>query len=136
MPISSGIYGLAGVVIGGVVTGGVQWATAARTEHLTARVARRQVRAELQRIQLTLERVIDTPATLESAGPRLRDIAQWQAHSDHLARALPDDAWEAINSAYNSLGGLANIADRPVGAAGLARATKSFVDEAIRHLAH
>ncbi|MFZ0973615.1 MAG: hypothetical protein WAN22_15395, partial [Solirubrobacteraceae bacterium] len=55
MALSSGIYGLIGVVVGGGVTLGTQWGLAARSDRLDTRVARRKVRAELRQHRQAVE---------------------------------------------------------------------------------
>jgi hypothetical protein len=59
--VSSGVYSLIGVAVGGGITWATQWQVAARADRLDARVARRRVarvaEQTLQRIDDALERL-------------------------------------------------------------------------------
>ena len=101
MAISSGVYGLAGVLIGSGVTAGGQWILAARTDRLDARVAKRQVRRELQELKPRLERWVLVPQRgLIWSKDSAIATAKWKEHSDRLARQLSDTDWEAVQAAY------------------------------------
>ena len=100
MAVSSGIYTLTGVVLGGGVTWAAQWRLAARTDRLDARVAKRQVRAELRRIRQTPEFLTRHPNLHEFVSFDWPATTKWEAHSDRLARQLSDEAWDAADEAY------------------------------------
>ena len=100
MAVSSGIYSLAGVLVGGGITAGAQWSLAARADRSDARVAKRQVRAELQRLKPLLGWYLSFPAESIHGFPEPFPIEKWTTHSDRLARQLSDLDWQVVESAY------------------------------------
>jgi hypothetical protein len=106
--VSSGVYSLAGVVIGGGVTWFAQWSLAARADRRDARVAHRQVRSELRRAERWVRGVAESPddyaRDLAGQLTGIKWSAKWEMFSDQLARALSDRDWEAVESAYESIG--------------------------------
>jgi hypothetical protein len=103
MGLSSGVYSLIGVVVGGAVTGGVQWALRVRADRIETRVARRQVKAGLEQ---TRKAVITLHARSDVTGARteatLRQIDALSANSDRLARHLSEGEWQTLNEAYRA----------------------------------
>jgi hypothetical protein len=108
--LSSGVYSLIGVVVGGGVTWATQWRLAARSDRLDTRVARRKIGAELRRHRPPIARAVlqRTPNSQELLDQLLGELAQtgseaWEEHSNRLARQLPDQDWDAVERAYGSI---------------------------------
>jgi hypothetical protein len=102
--LSSGVWGLIGVVTGGAITGGVQWSVAARTDWLDGRVARRRVKFEMEAIRSGLVPLVDdTEAALRNRDDLdlvLNQDPMFLEHGDRLARHVSEATWEAVTAAY------------------------------------
>lgn len=115
MALSSGIYSLIGVVVGGGVTLGTQWGLAARSDRLDTRVARRKVRAELRQHRQAVEGAasyeVHSYEDLEMLVDELErpGTAAWAKQSDRLARQLGESDWDAIERAYERAAKLVSI---------------------------
>jgi hypothetical protein len=101
--MSAAIYALVGVVIGGVITWGIELWRARRGEGDERRVAARLVADELGSIFVVWE-------GMEEVEPRFREWREralrqeaWFAHRAVLARELDDKSWLAVRSAYDAL---------------------------------
>lgn len=157
MALSSGVYSLVGVAIGGGITWGTQWGIAARTDRLDARVAKRQVRAELRRHRQTewWEAVLwpDPAGTGTGPVPDLRPVSgmlantavlheeagskAWAKHSDRLARLLSDRDWDVVEQAYDGIADLVTWKDGPPPSPALVervKQTHARIEDAIRRL--
>jgi hypothetical protein len=113
------IFGLVGVIVGAIVTGGVQAWSAARGDWLDLRVARRQVRAELDSIKSSLQFVtshypLPGPLTKDEMlgvqASKFMDIKHsfsrgemLDKHGDLLARYLSPEQWDKIDIARSML---------------------------------
>lgn len=101
--MTAAIFGLIGVVVGGLITGGVQiW-----IEHLRKRgelrTAKRLVDSELHSVTLDLEKFTTdgiTPA--EWRRDQLLPSLAWREHRAILA-ALPDADWEQLYVVYDAI---------------------------------
>jgi hypothetical protein len=80
---ATAIFGLIGVVVGAVVTGGVDFILEKRREDAEQKRARRLIAGELQLVAVHLEQASEQPAT-----PRVRI-------SDFQGQFLPDEVWLA-----------------------------------------
>lgn len=109
MAVSSGIYSLAGVLVGGGVTWLTQWGLAARTERQNAIVAKRQVWAELRAIKRVVD-ILVKRAELSAPLAEQLSTTQWTAHSDHLAHQLSANEWDDIATSYDLIGYIALLA--------------------------
>ena len=128
MTVSSGVYGLAGVLIGSGITATAQWSLASRTDRLDTRLARRQVLTELQRLRSILIVFLSSPGGFEddvatgegrlATGEGRLATGKWEAHSDRLARHLSDGDWQAVAAAYLEIGVVADQSDRVARARG------------------
>jgi hypothetical protein len=109
--ISSGVYGLTGVVIGGGITTGTQWAMAWRTDRLDARVAKRQVRTELEELRAAVYDKNDQPASVDwfERVYKRAGTAKWEEHSDRLGRTMSKPDWTAVNGAFRLIRGLNDV---------------------------
>jgi hypothetical protein len=94
------IFGLAGVVIGGLLTFGSQLYIARKEEQAELRTAARVVAQELGRVEhliklwLSLRRI---------EGAWWEPAEEWLAHRSSLAAGLDAVAWEAVSWVYNRL---------------------------------
>jgi hypothetical protein len=101
--MTAAIFGLIGVIVGGLVTGGVQiW-----VEHLRKRgelrIAKRLVDSELHSVALDLGRLATdgiTPA--EWRKEQLLPSSAWREHRAILAE-LPDADWEQLYVVYDGI---------------------------------
>ena len=100
--MAAAIFGLLGVIVGGVMNGLVTAVLQRRTERSDQRSAARLVRSELVACRaLALEAGRRSPEDL----PQLRDATPvlWQTSRAVLARALTDDHWALVARAYAHL---------------------------------
>jgi hypothetical protein len=121
--MTEAIFGLVGVALGGLITGGATYLVTRRNEKLEARASARLLQGELQLIAHRLEsegQALDRIAELEAepAKPRARNrdtagsrlllaefsMDQWQEHQGRLAHVLDADDWYAVSSAYAAIG--------------------------------
>jgi hypothetical protein len=102
--MAEAVFGLVGVVIGALVSGGVAFAIARRTEARKALASARLVQDEL------------TAAHHELANPwpvlALDRVSQqrWVDHQGVLAEALDTQEWTYVARAYSQVEGLKNAA--------------------------
>ena len=94
------IFGLVGVVIGGVLTGGINYFLESRREQRAIRAAARLVKVELgvNHHELTNLRVAE-----KWLSDRPFSTKEWNKHRDLLASALSVDAWDVITKAYDEI---------------------------------
>jgi hypothetical protein len=120
--MTEAIFGLVGVALGGLITGGATYLVTRRNEKLEARASARLLQGELQLIAHRLDRessALDSIAELEGerAKPRGNRVTvgsrrwlaefsmdQWQEHQGRLAHVLDADDWYAVSSAYAAIG--------------------------------
>src|SRR3954452_15287485 len=97
--MTAAIFGLLGVIVGGVINGVVTAALQRRTDRADQRSAARLVRSELVGYRsLALEATRRPPDHL----PQLQNAAPvlWQSNRTVLARALPNGHWARVARAY------------------------------------
>jgi hypothetical protein len=97
--VTAAIFGLLGVIVGGVINGVVSTALARRTEDADRRGAARLVRSELVRFRsLAIGARMWTPEHL----PQLRYAGTelWDANRAVLARGLRNEDWALVARAY------------------------------------
>lgn len=95
--MSEAIFGLIGVVVGGVLSGAVQWAMTRRDERGATRRAARLVRSELREMRDLLTTWLGFAAWHWSwwESPR-----EWVEHRDVLAAGVSAEVWELTERAY------------------------------------
>jgi hypothetical protein len=98
--VAQAIFGLIGVVVGSLITWGVEVWRARRQDHDEGRVAARIVAAELQAIANV--RTADEPQFRRERELALAQDA-WITHRAALARELTDEGWRAVRMAYDAL---------------------------------
>lgn len=117
--MTEAIFGLFGVVVGGLLTGAREWVLARRKERGEARAAARRVSAELRD-------GLDIIGEWLDAGWWAWDYWQsptvWREEQMKLALTLPGESWSAVQHAYGRLGHIDRSTSR------LARAGTSDVD--------
>ena len=115
--MSQAIFGLIGVVVGGLISGGVSVALARRTEWLGAKVAARLVREDLLLHVLLLEDVLSSGSYSPSKDKKLRDKEarerSWLEHRPRLAAVMMYGDYGKVIEAQAAADGLdAWIVDR------------------------
>ena len=115
--MTEAVFGLVGVVVGGVLTGIVQAVQQSRADRIETRAGARLVSAELSGQQTILAAYLGG----EVAGfETLPAITEWPQYRAAIARALDDDDWVNVAGAYTRL---ALLRSNPDGASfeGIAR---------------
>lgn len=104
--LEAAILGFIGVIVGGLLTGGVQLFLDWRKERRSARQAKRLVQGEL----LNAELILGTLANLPSkTWPSFLDVnaalptSAWLEHRAQLAEILDADLWDRLILAYAGL---------------------------------
>jgi hypothetical protein len=99
--VTEAIFGLLGVVVGGLLSGGMMLGIEHVREHRDARTAARLVHYELIRAVSLLEVALDLGSPL----PFVVSFATeaWSEHRSGLARTLDTSTWGAALSAYSAL---------------------------------
>jgi hypothetical protein len=95
--VTAAIFGLIGVIIGALITGGVSYALQVRLERRELRAVARLMLQELgsaDLIRFALDR--DDRQLLDDEP--IED--EWKRHHLLLARHLPDDDWDAVALGY------------------------------------
>jgi hypothetical protein len=94
--VSTAIFPLIGVVLGGTITFGIQYFMARRGETATTRTTARLLSLDLGRISAALEtRLNDPRAGREPWAAELR-TDEWPARLEKLAQRLSRDEWNAV----------------------------------------
>jgi hypothetical protein len=97
------VFGLIGVVVGGLLNAAVTAWQARRADVASARVAARLVDLELREAAAIL--VLNQHANrLSQADSPFSNVA-WRKYQDVLARALSDRSWDAVATAYEVIEG-------------------------------
>jgi hypothetical protein len=142
--LAQAIFGLVGVVIGGVLTGAVEWWHASRAKRATRRVAMRLVAGELREAAVAL----NYASGLQGDAAVARDIRNsialgffhddmWREYRRPLAEVLPQAGWTTVSAAYLALRSLrqSGETDSDAGVAQWARAARPILDRAPSALA-
>lgn len=118
--IVTGIFTLAGVIVGGFVTGGVEWWTTRVAQKAEVRAARRLVYTELSIAMAGISHAVDldddnaiTKEIQDLSGRGMITYRAWQEYRPLLARELDEKAWDAIDDAYMPLILLTQNLDQP-----------------------
>jgi hypothetical protein len=96
--VTAAIFGLIGVIIGGLINGAVTAWQAHRHEKMDGRVAARLVYTELRDIYV--ESVLPAKLNLKYDSSLRFPTPTWLKQQEVLARVLSDDAWEKVSTAY------------------------------------
>jgi hypothetical protein len=97
------VFGLIGVIVGGLLNAAVTAWQARREDVASARVAARLIDLELREAAAIL--VLNQGANRISQGDSPFSNAAWRKYRDVLARALSDRGWEAVATAYEVIEG-------------------------------
>lgn len=102
--MTAAIFGLVGVVIGGLLTAGADWMVERRRERAATRAAARLVLLDLSETfaQLAVSSARKIYA-FGLAGGELTTEA-WSQHREQLAVALTEAEWSAVSGAYQRIG--------------------------------
>lgn len=103
------VAALAGVVLGGLITGGVTFLMQWRRERRDANAARRVVESELTEAARAVSDALDGggwPPGWDRWGKRWSE--SWAMYRPVLAVGMPDDAFEKVAGAYLYMGLLEN----------------------------
>jgi hypothetical protein len=96
--VTTGLFVLAGVVVGGLVTGGVNYALERRLEQTAARVALRLLDVELAIAAASADRVLEggqwSPWNFERAH------GAWDEYRADAARVLSVDDWTKVSMGF------------------------------------
>jgi hypothetical protein len=98
------IFGLIGVVLGGLITGGTQMFLEWRREQRAVRRAKRLVKGELLQASMILRYFANSkiwPSSLDATS--VLPTLAWQEHRAHLADVLNKDIWDQLVIAYSKL---------------------------------
>jgi hypothetical protein len=100
--VTGAIFGLIGVVVGGLLTAAVQAFQEWRSQRTLSRTAARLLSAELSVQQHILEHLAsDEPA--EPVSDKMPAVSDWPQRRAVMARLLDDKAWIAVAGAYAKL---------------------------------
>jgi hypothetical protein len=106
--MAAAIFGLLGVIVGGLINGVVSWLAQRRKDEATALSAKRLVANELGTwFVLAREANARSPEQL----PQLRKAAPttWQSNRSVLARSLSDADWDVVAIAYAHIDALGSV---------------------------
>lgn len=104
--MTEAIFGLVGVVIGGLLNGGVTWLTERKSLRSRAMVAARLVKSEF----VTADVAIDVALSNDSWADLTVGISvtEWNQHRETLAAVLDEKEWASLE-VYASISGLIAI---------------------------
>lgn len=106
--MSTGVYALIGVIIGGLLNGIVAAVLGRARERQNARAAARLLRDDMLLRHTALMRAgRKSLASLAGVGV---DDSCWRQHRDCIARVLSEDEWRAVSGAYVVLAGIVDWA--------------------------
>jgi hypothetical protein len=97
--VTTGLFVLAGVLVGGLVTGGVNYALERRRENASARVAMRLLEAELALAGARADDVIERGRW--SAWNFKRAHRTWDEYRAQAASGLSGNEWVTVAIAFN-----------------------------------
>ena len=93
--MTEAIFGLLGVVVGGLISGGLTLILEWRKERVAARVAARLVREDLLPVSLGIEDVFGGRAWLQDPDLRSREQS-WVEHRSRLATVMKYEDYAAV----------------------------------------
>jgi hypothetical protein len=100
--MTGAIFGLIGVVIGGLLTAATQAVQQARADRATARAASRLLSAELSEQHVFLDALVNRE-TADPTNAGLPAVSAWPEYRATMARLLDDETWQAVAGAYVEL---------------------------------
>jgi hypothetical protein len=108
--VTAAIFGLIGVVVGGLITGGVDFLLERRREGAEHKQAKRLVGDEIDSIVTGLDLIVENarlPRRGLSDEERMQflPVGEWFQHKAALALALSDDEWRFLSTFYYNVGG-------------------------------
>lgn len=98
--MSDAIFGLVGVVIGGLLTGALQVFQQRRSDRAEARAVARLLSAELSEQLQYLDALVNQDPAVSKQAPT---ISAWPEYRAAMARLLDDRTWQAVAGAYVEL---------------------------------
>lgn len=107
--MAEAIFGLVGVLVGGLLNGGVTWLADRKARLAGAKTAARIVIAEIRDNEWAIELALE-----ERTWAFVKDALSLQAGEEHraaLAATLDDDAWLAFDHYYARTRELVNLAE-------------------------
>jgi hypothetical protein len=109
-PVTAAIFGLIGVVVGGLLTGGVDYFLQRRTDKAEQKRAKRLVGEEVNTIVFALEEIVEdghlpTRGLTEEWRGQYLSVVEWPQQKTALALALNDDEWRALATFYYNVSG-------------------------------
>lgn len=93
--MTEAIFGLIGVVVGGLISGGLSLILEWRRERVAARVAARLVREDLLPVSLGIEDVFDGRAWSQRSDRQSRERS-WVEHRSRLATVMKYEDYAAV----------------------------------------
>ena len=99
----SAIFGLVGVVVGGLLTATFQLWQERRSDRAEARAASRLLSAELSEQHVFLDALVKQDPEVPR-NDRWPPVAAWPEYRAAMARLLDDETWQALAGAYVELG--------------------------------
>jgi hypothetical protein len=103
--MTAGIFGLAGVLIGGLITWGIEWWREHQRLSGQVRMAARLMSDELRRASALLSLLEDSPG--DEQIPRVlapfEGLPAWTQYGPVIAREASHEAWAAVHLAYRSV---------------------------------
>jgi hypothetical protein len=99
--VTGAIFGLIGVVVGGLLTWAAQLFQDWRSERNVSLAAARMLSAELSVQQEALSRAAEM--TAKRVSDDMPAIEDWPKYRDVMAKALDNEAWTAVAATYANL---------------------------------
>jgi hypothetical protein len=102
--VTAAIFGLLGVIVGGLVTGGVNYIMERRRERAELRQAKRLVADELLTVATQYSIMVEdreTPKKWSPSWANLLPSTSWEQHKATLARGLSDKDWADLPGFYS-----------------------------------
>ena len=101
------IFGLLGVIVGGLITAGTNFFLAHRSDRAERRQGTRLVADEIDTLLLSLVEISDYERTpqrgLENDAAAFLPNQEWLAHKTILARSVGDNVWDDLAAFYFSI---------------------------------
>jgi hypothetical protein len=105
--MAQAIFGLIGVLVGGLLTGASQWWQTHQARQLKKRAAARLVLEELADTYAVVRAALGNSDETTAASALREDLdsglltdSAWKEHRPLLAEELPDDDWRVLADAY------------------------------------
>jgi hypothetical protein len=92
--MTAAIFGLVGVLVGGLLATTGQYLLGVRNEYAAATVAARLIGAELNRLSAVVQ------SGARSQDPKALDTPVWDSQQAAFALVVPNRHWHAVESAY------------------------------------